>query len=76
MPHPHRVDIASKKLPAILIAVLLVILVVQYVSNDAARNALIDPETCQLYTKDSQIGSRHYLDEFDSKCLEFKDRGP
>ncbi len=69
-------DVSSKKLPAIIIAVLLVILVAQYFINDSAnRSRLIDPDTCQIYTKDSQIGTKHYLDEFDTKCLEFKEHG-
>ena len=64
-------DISSTKLPLILIFVLVGILLLQFITND--NNApVIDPETCELYILDSQINSKHYLDEFDSKCLDFK----
>ncbi|MBT7780848.1 MAG: hypothetical protein HN756_03205, partial [Nitrosopumilus sp.] len=64
-------DISSTKLPLILIFVLVGILLLQFITND--NNApVIDPETCELYLLDSQINSKHYLDEFDSKCLDFK----
>jgi hypothetical protein len=64
-------DISSTKLPLILIFVLIGILLLQFITND--NNApVIDPETCELYILDSQINSKHYLDEFDSKCLDFK----
>ncbi|MBT6838793.1 MAG: hypothetical protein HOA63_02915 [Nitrosopumilus sp.] len=64
-------DISSTKLPLILIFVLIGILLLQFITND--NNApVIDPETCELYLLDSQINSKHYLDEFDSKCLDFK----
>ena len=69
-------DISSKKLPIILIIALLGILVLQFVSNDPSGKKFIDPETCELYIKDSQIGSKQYLDEFDSKCLDFKNLNP
>jgi len=36
----------------------------------------IDSETCELYIVDSQFGGKRYLDEYDSKCLEFKDLNP
>jgi len=64
-------DISSTKLPLILIFVLVGILLLQFITND--NNApVIDPETCELYLLDSQINSKHYLDEFDLKCLDFK----
>jgi hypothetical protein len=66
------VDIYQKRLPIILIVVLVGILILQYVSNEQNTNILIDPQTCELYIKDSQIGGKQYLDEFDSKCLEIK----
>ena len=37
---------------------------------------LIDPSTCEIYIKDSQIGGKQYLDEFDSKCLDIKNLIP
>ena len=64
-------DISSKKLPVILIIVLVGVLLLQFATNDNST-PVIDPETCELYLLDSQINSKHYLDEFDSKCLDFK----
>ena len=64
-------DISSKKLPIILILVLVGVLVLQFVTNDNSK-PLIDPETCELYIVDSQINTKTYLDEFNEKCLEFK----
>jgi hypothetical protein len=69
------VDIYQKKVPIFLIIVLVGILILQYVSNDQS-NMLIDPQTCELYIKDSQIGGKQYLDEFDSKCLTLKNLNP
>ena len=69
-------DLTSKKLPIILIVVLLGILAIQYYSNDTSSSKLIDPETCELYIKDSRINSKQYLDEYDPKCLEFKNLSP
>ncbi len=69
-------DISSKKLPIILIIILLGILVLQFTSNDSSGGKYIDPETCELYIKDSQINSKQYLNEYDSKCLEFKNLSP
>ncbi len=39
-------------------------------SNNAAQ--LIDSETCEIYIMDSQINAKKYLNEFDQKCLDFK----
>ena len=64
-------DISSKKLPIILILVLVGVLVLQFVTNDNSK-PLIDPETCELYIMDSQINTKTYLNEFNQKCLEFK----
>ncbi len=69
-------DISSKKLPVILIVVLLVILVAQFAMNDSGGGKLIDPETCEIYIKDPQINSKQYLNEYDSKCLDFKNLNP
>ncbi len=65
-------DISSKKLPIILIVILLGILILQFTSHDSSGSKFIDPETCELYIKDSQINGKQYLNEYDSKCLEFK----
>ena len=64
-------DISSKTLPAILIVVLIGVLLLQFVTNDNSA-PVIDPETCELYVMDSQINSKTYLDEFNQKCLDFK----
>ena len=64
-------DISSKTLPAILIVVLIGILLLQFITNDNSA-PVIDPETCELYVVDSQINSKTYLDEFNQKCLDFK----
>jgi hypothetical protein len=66
------VDISSKRLPIILIIALLGVLALQFFINDSSGGKLIDPETCEIYIKDPRINSKQYLDEYDSKCLEFK----
>ena len=65
-------DIWSAKLPAILILVLIGVLVLQFVSNTNDNSPMIDSETCELYIQDSQINTKKYLNEFDPKCLDFK----
>ena len=65
-------DISSAKLPAILILVLIGVLVLQFVSNTNDNSPMIDSETCELYIQDSQINSKKYLNEFDPKCIDFK----
>jgi hypothetical protein len=37
---------------------------------------LIDTQTCELYIKDSQIGGKKYLGEFDTKCLDLRNLNP
>jgi hypothetical protein len=64
-------DISSKKLPAILIIVLVGVLLLQFITNDNST-PLIDPATCELYIIDSQINTKTYLNEFNTKCLDFK----
>lgn len=44
----------------------------QYLYNDSESGKFVDPETCEIYIKDPRLDSKHYLDEFDSKCLDFK----
>ena len=65
-------DISSTKLPAILIVVLIGVLVLQFVSNTDDNSPMIDSETCELYIQDSQINTKKYLNEFDPKCMDFK----
>jgi len=64
-------DISSKRLPVILIIVLVGVLLLQFVTNDNST-PVIDPDTCELYIVDSQINSKTYLNEFNQKCLDFK----
>jgi len=70
------VDLSSKKLPIILIIVLIGILVLQVMNNDSNNSKLIDPETCELYIKDLQINPKQYLGEYDQKCVDFKNLNP
>jgi len=65
-------DISSSKLPAILILVLIGVLILQFVSNTDDNSPMIDSETCELYIQDSQINTKKYLNEFDPKCMDFK----
>lgn len=69
-------DYSSKKLPIILIIVLVGVLLFQYFTNDTTGKKFVDFETCELYIKDPQINAKQYLDEYDSKCLEFKNMSP
>ncbi len=69
-------DLSSKKLPIILIIVLIGILIVQVMNNDSINSKLIDPVTCELYIKDLQINPRQYLGEYDQKCVDFKNLNP
>ena len=69
------VDIYSRKFPIIIIIILVGILVLQYMSNDN-NNPMIDSETCELYIEDSQFNGKKYLNEYDSKCLDFKNLNP
>ena len=64
-------DIYSRKLPIIIIIILVGILTLQIMSNDK-NSPIIDSETCELYIEDSQFGGKKYLGEYDSKCLDFK----
>ena len=51
------------------------ILTLQFVSNDN-NSPSIDSETCELYIKNPQFNGKKYLDEYDSKCVEFKNLNP
>ena len=68
-------DIYGRKLPIIIIIILVGILVLQFMNNDN-NSPLIDSETCELYIQDSQFGGKKYLNEYDSKCLDFKNLNP
>jgi len=69
------VDISSKKLPIALIVLLLGILILQIVSNDSNKK-IIDVETCEIWVEDTFTKKPTYLNEFDSKCLDFKNLNP
>lgn len=68
-------DIYSNKLPIIIIIILVGVFAWQLMSNQN-NNPRIDSETCELYVVDSQFGGKRYLDEYDSKCLDFKNLNP
>ncbi len=69
------VDIYSSKLPILIIIILAGIFLWQLMGNEN-NNLRIDSETCELYIADSQFGGKRYLDEYDSKCLDFKNLNP
>jgi len=68
-------DIYSRKFPIIIIIILVGILAFQVMNNEN-NNPIIDSETCELYIQDSQFGGKKYLNEYDSKCLDFKNLNP
>lgn len=70
------VDIYSRKIPIVLIFVLVGILVLQFVTNNNDGATLIDSQTCELYIEDAAINAKKYLGEYDEKCLEFKSLNP
>ncbi len=49
--------------------------VLQFMSNDK-NSPSIDSETCELYIENPQFNGRKYIDEYDSKCLDFKNLNP
>ncbi|QLH04605.1 hypothetical protein C5F49_04225 [Nitrosopumilus oxyclinae] len=65
-------DIYSSKFAIILIIVLVGILALQVMSNSSNTQQLIDSETCEIYIMDGNINAKKYLNEFDTKCLDFK----
>jgi len=69
-------DIYSSKFAIIIIIVLVSILALQIMTNSNNSSKLIDVETCELYVMDSQINAKKYLNEFDQKCLYFKNLNP
>ena len=69
-------DIYSSKFAIIIIIVLVSILALQVMTNSNDSSKLIDAETCELYVMDSQINAKKYLNEFDQKCLDFKNLNP
>ena len=65
-------DIYSGKFAIIVIIALVAILSLQVMTNSNSAAQLIDSETCEIYIMDSQINAKKYLNEFDQKCLDFK----
>ncbi|MBL7018508.1 MAG: hypothetical protein ISR81_06290 [Nitrosopumilus sp.] len=65
-------DIYSSKFAIIVIIALVSILAMQVMTNSNNAAQLIDSETCEIYVMDSQINAKKYLNEFDQKCLDFK----
>ncbi len=68
-------NIYSNKFAIIVIIILVCVLALQ-VSNNSNSNQLIDSKTCELYIIDQKINAKKYLNEFDSKCLDFKNLNP
>lgn len=70
-------DVYSAKFAIMIIIILLGILTFQVISNSEKRSGpVIDSETCEIYVIDPKINAKQYLNEFDEKCLEFKNLNP
>lgn len=65
-------DIYSRKFAVIMIMILVTILALQVMTNSSNTKQLIDSETCEIYIMDANINAKKYLNEFDAKCLDFK----
>ena len=65
-------DIYSSKFAIIVIIVLASILSLQVMTNNSNSQQLIDSETCEVYIMDANINAKKYLNEFDQKCVDFK----
>ena len=65
-------DIYSSKFAIIVIIALVSILALQVMTNSNNTQQLIDSETCEIYIMDANINAKKYLNEFDTKCLDFK----
>ena len=65
-------DIYSRKFAIIIIIALVSILALQVMTNGNNAQQLIDSETCEIYIMDANINAKKYLNEFDQKCLDFK----
>jgi len=65
-------DIYSSKFAILVIIALVSILSLQVMTNSNNAQQLIDSETCELYIMDGNINAKKYLNEFDTKCLDFK----
>ena len=65
-------DMYSSKFAIILIIALFSILELQVMTKNNNSRQTIDSETCELYIMDANINAKKYLNEFDQKCLDFK----
>ena len=65
-------DIYSSKFAIIVIIALVSVLALQVMTNSNNSQQLIDSETCEIYIMDANINAKKYLNEFDEKCLDFK----
>ena len=65
-------DIHSSKFAIIVIIILASILSLQVITNNNDSQQLIDSETCEVYIMDANINAKKYLNEFDQKCVDFK----
>jgi hypothetical protein len=65
-------DMYSSKFAIIVIIALVSILALQVMTNNSNSRQTIDSETCELYIMDANINAKKYLNEFDQKCLDFK----
>lgn len=65
-------DIYSRKFAILVIIALVSILALQVMTNNSNSRQTIDSETCELYIMDANINAKKYLNEFDQKCLDFK----
>ena len=65
-------DIYSRKFAIIVIIALVSILALQVMTNSNNSQQLIDSETCEIYIMDAKINAKKYLNEFDTKCVDFK----
>jgi hypothetical protein len=65
-------DIYSGKFAIIIIIALVSILSLQVMTNNNNTQQQIDSETCELFIMDANINAKKYLNEFDTKCLDFK----
>lgn len=65
-------DIYSSRFAIIVIIALVSILTLQVMTNNSNSRQTIDSETCELYIMDANINAKKYLNEFDQKCLDFK----
>jgi len=65
-------DIYSRKFAIIVIIALVSILALQVMTNSNNAQQLIDSKTCEIYIMDANINAKKYLNEFDTKCLDFK----